>query len=89
MGEWKTGAAINVLGSVSINFGTNLLKLGHNQRERLALAEAAETGEKAVLKKPITHFQAWRVGVSTFLLFAQFLSANHIYVNGSTCWVIM
>jgi len=31
MGEWKTGAAINVLGSVSINFGTNLLKLGHNQ----------------------------------------------------------
>jgi hypothetical protein len=52
----------------------------------LALAEAAETGEKAVLKKPITHFQAWRVGVFTF--FAQFLSANHIYVNGSTCWVI-
>jgi hypothetical protein len=31
MGEWITGAAINVLGSVSINFGTNLLKLGHNQ----------------------------------------------------------
>ncbi|CAK9875437.1 unnamed protein product [Sphagnum jensenii] len=68
MGEWITGAAINVLGSVSINFGTNLLKLGHNQRERLALAEAAETGEKAVLKKPITHFQAWRVGVVVFML---------------------
>lgn len=31
MGEWITGAAINVVGSVSINFGTNLLKLGHNQ----------------------------------------------------------
>jgi hypothetical protein len=31
MGEWITGAAINVVGSISINFGTNLLKLGHNQ----------------------------------------------------------
>lgn len=31
MGEWVTGAAINILGSISINFGTNLLKLGHNQ----------------------------------------------------------
>jgi hypothetical protein len=31
MGEWMTGAAINVVGSISINFGTNLLKLGHNQ----------------------------------------------------------
>jgi hypothetical protein len=37
MGEWITGAAINVLGSVSINFGTNLLKLGHNQvRKKIA-----------------------------------------------------
>jgi hypothetical protein len=31
MGEWLTGVAINVVGSISINFGTNLLKLGHNQ----------------------------------------------------------
>lgn len=31
MGDWVTGAAINIIGSIGINFGTNLLKLGHNQ----------------------------------------------------------
>jgi len=31
MGEWVIGAFINIFGSVAINFGTNLLKLGHNE----------------------------------------------------------
>jgi hypothetical protein len=31
MGEWIIGACINFVGSIGINFGTNLLKLGHNQ----------------------------------------------------------
>ncbi|KHN00641.1 NIPA-like protein 3 [Glycine soja] len=31
MGEWIVGAFINLFGSIAINFGTNLLKLGHNE----------------------------------------------------------
>lgn len=31
MGEWVIGALINIVGSIAINFGTNLLKLGHDQ----------------------------------------------------------
>lgn len=67
MGEWITGAVINVFGSIGINFGTNLLKLGHNQRERLALLEAPECGAKSDFK-PIIHFQSWRVGMLIFAL---------------------
>ncbi|RIA04230.1 hypothetical protein BRARA_K01551, partial [Brassica rapa] len=56
---------INIFGSVAINFGTNLLKLGHNERERLALQDSG--GGKTTLK-PIIHFQTWRVGILVFLL---------------------
>uniref|UniRef100_A0A0D6QXR1 Probable magnesium transporter n=1 Tax=Araucaria cunninghamii TaxID=56994 RepID=A0A0D6QXR1_ARACU len=63
MGEWITGAVINLLGSIGINFGTNLLKLGHNQRERLAV----EFGEKSDFK-PIIYFQSWRIGLLIFAL---------------------
>lgn len=31
MGEWVIGAVINLIGSIAINFGTNLLKLGHDE----------------------------------------------------------
>ncbi|KAL9259866.1 putative magnesium transporter NIPA8 [Drosera capensis] len=31
MGEWVVGAFINLYGSIAINFGTNLLKLGHTE----------------------------------------------------------
>ncbi|XP_010514326.1 PREDICTED: probable magnesium transporter NIPA8 isoform X3 [Camelina sativa] len=65
MGEWVIGAFINIFGSVAINFGTNLLKLGHNERERLALQDNG--GGKMPLK-PIIHFQTWRVGILVFLL---------------------
>ncbi|GLJ46134.1 hypothetical protein SUGI_0971880 [Cryptomeria japonica] len=67
MGEWVTGAVINLLGSIGINFGTNLLKHGHNQRERLALLETTEFGGKAEFK-PIIYFQSWRVGLLIFAL---------------------
>ncbi|OAY84969.1 putative magnesium transporter NIPA8 [Ananas comosus] len=37
MGEWVIGALINIVGSIAINFGTNLLKLGHDQSLLAAL----------------------------------------------------
>lgn len=37
MGEWVIGAVINLFGSIAINFGTNLLKLGHNEVGSLVL----------------------------------------------------
>ncbi|KAF8378088.1 hypothetical protein HHK36_029424 [Tetracentron sinense] len=67
MGEWVIGAFINLFGSLAINFGTNLLKLGHNQRERFSMLDSDGTSGKLVLK-PIIYFQTWRVGILFFVL---------------------
>lgn len=67
MGEWVVGAVINLFGSIAINFGTNLLKLGHNERERHAMLESDGANGKHTLK-PIIYFQTWRVGIVFFLL---------------------
>ncbi|KAK6280265.1 PREDICTED: probable magnesium transporter NIPA8 isoform X1 [Theobroma cacao] len=64
MGEWVIGAFINLFGSIAINFGTNLLKLGHNERERHSTMDG---GGKTPLK-PIIYFQTWRVGILFFVL---------------------
>ncbi|KAF6145682.1 hypothetical protein GIB67_002776 [Kingdonia uniflora] len=63
MGEWIIGAFINLFGSIAINFGTNLLKLGHDQREKLAVIES-DDGKLGL--KPIIYFQTWRVGILIF-----------------------
>ncbi|KAH9618799.1 hypothetical protein KSS87_018760 [Heliosperma pusillum] len=64
MGEWVIGAFINLFGSIAINFGTNLLKLGHTERERFVLENKEIIGKNAL--KPIIHFQTWRVGLLFF-----------------------
>ncbi|KAH6823737.1 magnesium transporter [Perilla frutescens var. hirtella] len=64
MGEWVVGAFINLFGSVAINFGTNLLKLGHDERERHSIDG---TNGKAFMK-PIIYFQTWRIGILFFIL---------------------
>lgn len=61
------GAFINLFGSIAINFGTNLLKLGHNERERCSALDGDGTDGKIPLK-PIFHFQTWRVGISFFIV---------------------
>ncbi|KAL6136000.1 hypothetical protein ACLB2K_061302 [Fragaria x ananassa] len=67
MGEWVVGAFINLFGSIAINFGTNLLKLGHNERERHSMLEGDGTNGKLPLK-PIIYFHTWRVGFLFFVL---------------------
>ncbi|KAM6549465.1 hypothetical protein CsatB_021141 [Cannabis sativa] len=67
MGEWVIGAVINLFGSIAINFGTNLLKLGHNERERHAMLESDGTIAKNSVK-PIIYFHTWRVGIVFFFL---------------------
>ncbi|GLT73469.1 hypothetical protein SLA2020_453270 [Shorea laevis] len=67
MGEWIIGAFINLFGSIAINFGTNLLKLGHNERERHSMLESDGTNGKLTLK-PIIHFHTWRVGKGLYFL---------------------
>ncbi|KAG0485670.1 hypothetical protein HPP92_009749 [Vanilla planifolia] len=74
MGQWVVGAIINIVGSITINFGTNLVKLGHEQRERLSTLSSDGSNSKLFLK-PITNFQTWRVGI---LLFAVGNSLNFI-----------
>ncbi|KAJ8546480.1 hypothetical protein K7X08_019063 [Anisodus acutangulus] len=66
MGEWVIGAVINLFGSIAINFGTNLLKLGHDEREKHSVLGNEGTNVKATTK-PIIYFPTWRVG---FLFFA-------------------
>ncbi|AQK71322.1 putative magnesium transporter NIPA8 [Zea mays] len=65
MGDWIIGALINIVGSVAINFGTNLLKLGHDQREKLSSINNSEGNEKFV-PKSVMHFQTWRIGILFF-----------------------
>ncbi|PIA41310.1 hypothetical protein AQUCO_02200010v1 [Aquilegia coerulea] len=65
MGEWVIGAIINLIGSIAINFGTNLLKLGHIQRERHSVLDNDGTNGKHIMK-PIIYFQTWRVGILFF-----------------------
>ncbi|XP_027358672.1 probable magnesium transporter NIPA8 isoform X2 [Abrus precatorius] len=66
MGEWIVGAFINLFGSIAINFGTNLLKLGHNERERHLLGSDGVNGKMSL--KPIIYFQSWRIGIVFFFL---------------------
>ncbi|KAF7819323.1 putative magnesium transporter NIPA8 [Senna tora] len=67
MGEWIVGAFINLFGSIAINFGTNLLKLGHNERERHSVLGTDGANGK-LTPKPIIYFQTWRVGIVFFFL---------------------
>ncbi|KAL0377228.1 UNVERIFIED_CONTAM: putative magnesium transporter NIPA8 [Sesamum radiatum] len=60
MGEWVIGAFINLFGSIAINFGTNLLKLGHDERERHSVVGNDGAHGKALMK-PIIYFQTWRI----------------------------
>jgi len=34
---WSFGVIINIIGSVSINFGTNLMKFAHSEKDRQLL----------------------------------------------------
>jgi len=65
---WWVGCIINIFGSISINLGTNVMKLGHNLRESSAAHEAD--------RKSIRSFKEWRMGVTIFVMgnVANFLS---------------
>jgi hypothetical protein len=79
---WLVGVAVNLVGSVSINLGTNLMKLGHNRRAALVLAEArakqkagnfasspaAATASAEASVPPASTQHAWRAGVLLFAL---------------------
>ncbi|KAJ8566863.1 hypothetical protein K7X08_019071 [Anisodus acutangulus] len=67
MGEWVIGAVINLFGSIAINFGTNLLKLGHDEREKHSVLGNEGTNVKATTK-PIIYFPTWRVGILFFAI---------------------
>ncbi|ONK78049.1 uncharacterized protein A4U43_C02F13700 [Asparagus officinalis] len=67
MGDWVIGALINIIGSIAINFGTNLLKLGHDQREKLSTL-SNDGLESKFYSKSIIHFHTWRVGIFFFAL---------------------
>ncbi|XP_076923442.1 putative magnesium transporter NIPA8 isoform X2 [Bidens hawaiensis] len=64
MGDWVIGAFINLFGSIAINFGTNLLKLGHDERERHSIL--GEGINKKTILRPIISFQSWRIGILFF-----------------------
>ncbi|KAK4372208.1 hypothetical protein RND71_007592 [Anisodus tanguticus] len=65
MGDWVIGALINLLGNIFINFGTNLLKLGHDERNKHFVLSNLGTNVRARMK-PIIYFQAWRTGILFF-----------------------
>ncbi|XP_055803432.1 probable magnesium transporter NIPA8 isoform X1 [Solanum dulcamara] len=67
MGEWVIGAVINLFGSIAINFGTNLLKLGHDEREKHSVLGNELTNVKSTMR-PIIYFHTWRVGILFFAI---------------------
>ncbi|KXZ48891.1 hypothetical protein GPECTOR_24g180 [Gonium pectorale] len=56
---WYVGAIINVVGSISINLGMNLMKLGHTRRAEMKAPEEE--------KPPVRKIKVWIVGVSIFV----------------------
>ena len=48
--EWAIGVIINICGSVAINFGTNLMKLSHNDKDRLREQLATQERTQGVRK---------------------------------------
>ncbi|KAL0055267.1 hypothetical protein WJX82_009682 [Trebouxia sp. C0006] len=57
MTGWYIGAIVNVVGSILINLGTNVMKLGHNKR-------SADLPESS--RRPIRKYREWQCGVSLF-----------------------
>ncbi|GFR49777.1 hypothetical protein Agub_g11717 [Astrephomene gubernaculifera] len=55
---WYVGAIINVVGSISINLGMNMMKLGHTKRDELDVPEEE--------KPPIRKFRSWLFGIIIF-----------------------
>eukprot|EP00898_Chlorokybus_atmophyticus_P006832 jgi/Chlat1/714/Chrsp104S01198 len=73
---WWIGAVLNLIGSICINFGTNLIKLGHNQRDAYippASTSPDDTEDdflrrlKPVVKPSIHAFVVWRFGLVAFI----------------------
>ncbi|CAM9875668.1 unnamed protein product, partial [Choristocarpus tenellus] len=71
--RWGTGVAINILGSIAINFGTNLMKLSHKGSSSASVLGdrgvdssglAGGRGSSSKLKAKMT----WRGGALTLLL---------------------
>ncbi|GMH45330.1 hypothetical protein BSKO_13287 [Bryopsis sp. KO-2023] len=71
MGGWYIGAAINLVGSIMINLGTNVMKLGHNKRAEWE----ARIGKKLAIRK----FREWQIGVFLFIVgnVANFISFGY------------
>ncbi|KAL0035114.1 hypothetical protein WJX79_001421 [Trebouxia sp. C0005] len=59
MTGWYIGAIINVVGSILINLGTNVMKLGHNKR-------SADLPESS--RRPIRKYREWQCGVGLFVV---------------------
>lgn len=57
---WYVGAAINLVGSICINLGTNVMKLGFNKRELLDMPEDQ--------KPSIRRFREWQIGMVIFIV---------------------
>lgn len=61
---WALGAIINVIGSVLINLGTNVIKLGHTRtashhHSTTAAAAASSKGGKAAAPRALRHPRRW------------------------------
>jgi len=70
-GTWLIGALINLVGSIMINLGTNVMKLGHNKRAAMESRIGKEIS--------IRIFREWQIGVVFFVFgnLANFISFGY------------
>jgi drug/metabolite transporter (DMT)-like permease len=62
--SWLIGASMNITGSVMINLGTNLMKLGHMQNEAAEKAVSSDKNDSDPPKKS----SWWHIGMSLFVV---------------------
>eukprot|EP00798_Chlamydomonas_sp_ICE-L_P030364 gene30364-35369_t len=60
MPQWVIGAGMNLIGSIAINLGTNVMKLGHNKRD--ALPGLSEDKPKVI------KFREFQIGLTVFII---------------------
>eukprot|EP00798_Chlamydomonas_sp_ICE-L_P025205 gene25205-10848_t len=57
---WIYGAIINIAGSILINLGTNIMKLGHNKR---AFMDGKDADKPSIVK-----FKEWKIGIGIYVV---------------------
>jgi len=64
---WLFGMSLNILGSVMVNFGTNLMKSAHNLVQSTHVKQPMPDSDPAVVDDNSSSLKIWRIGMTIFV----------------------